>query len=128
MPDISKWNTKKITNNFGIFSGCDSLKTLPDISICNNENIIDYMNNNGIMLDNTIFNNIMTMNFMDMNNMNSINNMNISNMYSMNNSNMYSMNNNNMIMNIMNNLENLNIYNIFMNGMKMNNNNNIKEE
>ena len=32
LPDISKWNTKKVTNMLGMFYNCSSLKYLPDIS------------------------------------------------------------------------------------------------
>ena len=32
LPDISKWNTKKVTNLQGIFEGCSSLFSLPNIS------------------------------------------------------------------------------------------------
>ena len=30
-PDISKWDTSKVTDMSSIFHGCDSLKSLPDI-------------------------------------------------------------------------------------------------
>ena len=32
IPDISKWNTDKVTDMHNIFSGCELLKSLPDIS------------------------------------------------------------------------------------------------
>ena len=32
LPDISKWNTNKVTDMSGMFSECESLKSLPDIS------------------------------------------------------------------------------------------------
>ena len=32
LPDISKWDTKNVTNMSGMFDGCKSLKELPDIS------------------------------------------------------------------------------------------------
>ena len=32
LPDISKWNTSKVTNMSDIFNGCCSLAYLPDIS------------------------------------------------------------------------------------------------
>ena len=31
LPDLSKWNTKNITNKIEIFSGCDSLESFPNI-------------------------------------------------------------------------------------------------
>ena len=31
LPDISKWNTNKVTNMSNLFSGCNTLKSLPDI-------------------------------------------------------------------------------------------------
>ena len=39
MPDISKWNTGKVTNMDEIFSNCESLKSLPDISKWNIDNV-----------------------------------------------------------------------------------------
>ena len=39
LPDISKWNTEKVTNMSFIFSGCSSLLSLPDISKWNTENV-----------------------------------------------------------------------------------------
>ena len=32
LPNISKWNTNKVTNMSCMFYGCSSLKSLPDIS------------------------------------------------------------------------------------------------
>jgi surface protein len=32
LSDISKWNTKNVTNMSYMFSGCSSLEFLPDIS------------------------------------------------------------------------------------------------
>ena len=32
LPDISKWDTKNVTNMSDMFFGCKSLKELPDIS------------------------------------------------------------------------------------------------
>ena len=39
LPDISKWNTNNITNMSFIFSGCSSLSSLPDISKWNTNNV-----------------------------------------------------------------------------------------
>ena len=39
LPDISKWNTKNITNMIYMFNGCSSLSSLPDISNWNINNI-----------------------------------------------------------------------------------------
>ena len=39
LPDISNWNTGNIINMNEVFSGCSSLKTLPDISKWNIENV-----------------------------------------------------------------------------------------
>ena len=44
LPDISKWNTNNVTDMSGMFLGCSSLKPLPDISKWNTNNVID-MNN-----------------------------------------------------------------------------------
>jgi len=41
LPDISKWNTNKVTDMSGIFSSCDSLSSLPDISNWNTHNVIN---------------------------------------------------------------------------------------
>ena len=41
LPDISKWNFDNIKNTSLLFAGCSSLKTLPDISnwnLFNNKN------------------------------------------------------------------------------------------
>ena len=43
IPDISKWDTKKVTNISFMFSGCSSLISLPDISKWNTSNV-DAMN------------------------------------------------------------------------------------
>ena len=32
LPDISKWDTKNVTNMSGMFDVCELLKELPDIS------------------------------------------------------------------------------------------------
>ena len=32
LPDISKWNTEKVTDMSFMFNSCSSLKSLPDIS------------------------------------------------------------------------------------------------
>ena len=32
LPDISKWNTKNVTNMSKMFKSCSSLQSLPDIS------------------------------------------------------------------------------------------------
>ena len=32
LPDISEWNTSNVTDISGMFDGCDSLVNLPDIS------------------------------------------------------------------------------------------------
>ena len=40
LPDISKWNTKNVTNISYMFYGCQSLKSLPDISKWNTSNIL----------------------------------------------------------------------------------------
>ena len=32
LPNISKWDTKNVTDIHGIFLGCEKLKYLPDIS------------------------------------------------------------------------------------------------
>ena len=39
LPDISKWDTSKVTNLFSLFAGCSSLKSLPDISIWKTGNV-----------------------------------------------------------------------------------------
>ena len=41
LPDISEWNTENINNIRGIFNGCSSLISLPDISKWDTENITD---------------------------------------------------------------------------------------
>ena len=39
LPDISKWDTKNVTNMSNIFSGCNSLNNLADISKRNTKNV-----------------------------------------------------------------------------------------
>ena len=39
LPDISKWDTKNVTNITGMFNNCSSLKELPDISNWNMNNV-----------------------------------------------------------------------------------------
>ena len=39
LPDISTWNTKKVSNMMMIFYRCSSLLTLPDISKWNIDNV-----------------------------------------------------------------------------------------
>ena len=41
LPDISKWNTKNVSNMDGLFCQCSSLKSLPDISRWNTKNVTD---------------------------------------------------------------------------------------
>ena len=41
IPDISKWNITKVRDLHYLFSGCSSLQFLPDISIWDTENVID---------------------------------------------------------------------------------------
>ena len=41
LPDISKWNTIKVTDMEHMFDGCNSLKSLPDISKFDENNIIN---------------------------------------------------------------------------------------
>ena len=41
LPDLSKWNTNNINNMAGIFHGCSSLISIPDISKWNTNNITD---------------------------------------------------------------------------------------
>ena len=41
LPDISKWDTKNVTNMGYMFSGCSSLKSLPDISQWDTKNVTD---------------------------------------------------------------------------------------
>ena len=44
LPDISKWNTNKVTHMTEMFCGCSSLISLPDISKLNT-NKVKFMNN-----------------------------------------------------------------------------------
>ena len=39
LPDISEWNTRRVTNMNDIFFGCSSLESLPDISKWNTKNV-----------------------------------------------------------------------------------------
>ena len=41
LPDISKWNTIKVTDMNGLFYNCSSLISIPDISNWNTNNVID---------------------------------------------------------------------------------------
>ena len=41
LPDISKWDTKNVRNINGMFFGCSSLLSLPDISKWNTSNVTD---------------------------------------------------------------------------------------
>ena len=42
LPDISRWNTKKLINLAHMFYNCSSLKSLPDISRWNTENVMTF--------------------------------------------------------------------------------------
>ena len=39
LPNISKWNTSKVENMSGMFSGCSSLESIPDISNWNTSEV-----------------------------------------------------------------------------------------
>ena len=39
LPDISKWDTKNITNMNSMFNWCSSLQSLPDISKWDTKNV-----------------------------------------------------------------------------------------
>ncbi len=39
LPDISKWDTREVTNMSGMFVGCMSLKSLRTISKWNTQNV-----------------------------------------------------------------------------------------
>ena len=39
LPDISKWDTKNVNNMSYMFCGCESLKSLPDISKWDTKNV-----------------------------------------------------------------------------------------
>ena len=39
LPDISKWNTKNVTNMSFMFNNCESLNNLPDISKWDTKNV-----------------------------------------------------------------------------------------
>ena len=41
LPDISNWNTNNVTNMSYMFSNCYSLKILPDIFSWNTNNVTD---------------------------------------------------------------------------------------
>ena len=41
LPDISNWNTNNVTDMSRMFSGCSSLSSLPDISNWNTNNVIN---------------------------------------------------------------------------------------
>ena len=41
LPDISKWDTKNVTNMSHMFSSCSSLNSLPDISKWDTKNVTD---------------------------------------------------------------------------------------
>ena len=41
LPDISKWDTKNVTDMNGMFSDCSSLTNLPDISKWDTKNVTD---------------------------------------------------------------------------------------
>ena len=43
LPDISKWDTKNVTNMTSVFNGCSSLNNIPDISEWDTKNVT-YMN------------------------------------------------------------------------------------
>ena len=43
LPDISKWDTKNVTNMSAMFRDCSSLKYLPEISKWDTKNVT-YMN------------------------------------------------------------------------------------
>ena len=42
LPDISKWNTKNVTDMNSLFCGCKCLLKLPDISKWNTNNVKDF--------------------------------------------------------------------------------------
>ena len=44
LPDISNWNTQNVVNMSGIFSGCSDIISLPDISKWNVDNVTDLSN------------------------------------------------------------------------------------
>ena len=44
LPDISKWDTNNVTNMSLLFSECSSLQSLPDISKWNIKNIVNINN------------------------------------------------------------------------------------
>ena len=41
LPDISKWNTSNVNDMSNIFNGCEVLSSLPDISKWNTSNVND---------------------------------------------------------------------------------------
>ena len=44
LPDISKWNTKNVTDMGYMFYECSSLKSLPDISKWKTNNVVNIIN------------------------------------------------------------------------------------
>ena len=49
LPDLSKWNTGKVNDISAFFARCSSLKSLPDISKWNTENVTDMSNMFGVI-------------------------------------------------------------------------------
>jgi len=43
LPDISKWNTNNLTNMRSLFFCCESLISLPDISKWNTNNVTNFL-------------------------------------------------------------------------------------
>ena len=41
LPDLSKWNTENVTNMNAVFAYCTSLRELPDISKWNTSNVFN---------------------------------------------------------------------------------------
>ena len=41
LPDISQWNTTNVSNMSNLFNGCSSLQTLPDLSLWKTDNLTD---------------------------------------------------------------------------------------
>jgi surface protein len=44
LPDISRWNINNVASMSGMFDGCSSLTSLPDISKWNTDNVADMSN------------------------------------------------------------------------------------
>ena len=44
LPDISKWNTSKVTDMSKMFNNCSSISSLPDILKWNTDNVINSVN------------------------------------------------------------------------------------